>query len=272
MQIEALEQLVAADHGNAVGHQAEARLQLPGAKVQSAGGGQRGGAEDLLEPLILGRRGRNDEHVLPGRGGLELVAHLVDVAAEPLDRFDPQMAGGLHRSDRHRGQRRRRIAIDLRQRGIQAVRILRPLEPFEEMPGLLLNVGRLNQCEPAALGQEIGKVLAIVVAGHKGRYVDRLQVGQAALRGHFEMPQRLDLVAEELDPHRLQPIGGKNVENAAAAGKLARQFDRARGLEPVLDQPGEQPRRVDLAAAGQPACLPAERCAGEPVAGSPGYW
>ena len=81
---------------------------------------------------------------------------------------------------------------------------------------------------------------------------------QAPLAGDLEPADRLDLVAEELDPHRLVPVGGEDVEDAAAAGELAGQFDRAGVVEAALDQPPQQgrPRRrvpptCNAAAAGR---------------------
>ncbi len=233
-----MKQLVAADHRDAIGYQAKASLELSDAKMQLPGGGQLRLAEDLFEPFVLGRGRRNDEDVLTGRGGVQLVAHFVDVAAEPLDRFDPQVAGGFHRADGHGGQRDRRKAVDLCQRRVEAVRVLRTFQPLEKVLPFLLDVGRLDQREPTVRGQVTGEMFAIVVARSKCRHVDRLQARQAALRGDLEAPQRLDFISEKLDAHRCLPVGSKNVQDPAPAGELARQLYGARGMKAVLDEPG----------------------------------
>ena len=45
-----------------------------------------------MKPLDLGFRRRDDEDLVGMRDRVELVAHAADVAAEPLDRFERQMA------------------------------------------------------------------------------------------------------------------------------------------------------------------------------------
>ena len=71
---------------------------------RSFAGGLRA-AEDVAEPADLGVGLADDEHLLARAGLVQFVADPVDVAAEPLDRFDPQPAG---RFQRRRGHGRRR--------------------------------------------------------------------------------------------------------------------------------------------------------------------
>ncbi len=74
--------------------------------------------------------------------------------------------------------------------------------------------------------------------------VERLQ---APLAGDLEPADRLDLVAEELDPHRLVPVGGEDVDDPAAHGELAGQLHGRRVVEAVLDQPLRQLLRSAIA-------------------------
>ncbi len=48
--------------------------------------------------------------------------------------------------------------------------------------------------------------------GGERRDVDCIERFQAALRADFEPANRFDRVAEELDPHRVEPVGRKHVE------------------------------------------------------------
>ena len=108
---------------------------------------------------------------------------------------------------------------------LSAVGILRPFEPLQIAAAFFFDVARLDQVEPASLGQIAGKVLAVAVAAAGERDVDLIERRQAPLRGDLEAADRFDLVAEELDPHRVEPVGGEDVEDAAARRELARQFD-----------------------------------------------
>ena len=60
-----------------------------------------GRAEDVAQPADLGLGLADDKHLLAGPGLVQFVAHAVDVAAEALDRFDLQPAGGFQRRRGH---------------------------------------------------------------------------------------------------------------------------------------------------------------------------
>ena len=61
--------------------------------------------------------------------------------------------------------------------------------------------------------QIAGKVLAIVGRGAQQRDVDRRRAtARLRWRGDLEAADRFDLVAEELDPHRVVPVGREDVE------------------------------------------------------------
>ena len=55
-----------------------------------------------------------------------------------------------------------------------------------------------------------------------------------------ERADRLDLVAEELDPDRLGGVGREDVEDAAAEAELAGDLDDLGPRHPPLQQPGRQ--------------------------------
>ena len=55
-----------------------------------------------------------------------------------------------------------------------------------------------------------------------------VQARQAPLAGDLESADRFDLVAEELDPDRVVPVGGEDVDDAAPPRELARQLDGRR--------------------------------------------
>ena len=68
------------------------------------------------------------------------------------------------------------------------------------------------------------------------------------LRRRIEAAQRLDHVADELEPHRLDVAGGKHIDDAAADGERAVLVDRVLAREAgVNEQIGER-LRVDFGA------------------------
>ena len=148
VQLGAMKQFAAADQRDPLRDQPEAGVQKSQAKMEPAGLGQPRGPEYLPQPLDFGGGRRNDVDLLAGAGGVQLVAHLGDVAAETLDRFDPQMTGRFQRSDGNAAERDRRKAVDFGQRRPHAVGVGGILQPFQEMPAFLLDVGRLDQSEP----------------------------------------------------------------------------------------------------------------------------
>ena len=151
------------------------------------------------------------------------------------------------------------------------MKIARPFEPLQIVPPFFLELARLDQQEPACRRQVVGEVLAIVVARVEHRDVDRVERRQAALRGDFEAADRFDLVAEQLDPHRIVPVGGEDIDDAAARRELARQLDGRRVLKPMLDQPAQQLLHVQrVAAPSCRVCRPAARRA--PAATGSGCW
>jgi hypothetical protein len=80
------------------------------------------------------------------------------------------------------------------------------------------------------------------------RHFHRVQPLEAPLAGHVELPDRLDFVAEEFDPYRLAPVGGKQVQYAAAVRELAGELDGTRGVKAALDQPAAQSVQIDALA------------------------
>jgi hypothetical protein len=74
----------------------------------------------------------------------------------------------------------------------------------------------------------------------KSRDVDLVALAQASLIGHSELADRFDFVPEQFDPHRVVPVAGEDVQNAAADGELARQLDGAGIFETAGDEPRQE--------------------------------
>src|SRR5258708_6037646 len=68
----------------------------------------------------------------------------------------------------------------------------------------------------------------------------------ASLRLDVEPPQRVDGVAEELDPNRMRRVWRKQVENASSKRKLPRLSDQVRPNKPVLDERLQQLAKLEL--------------------------
>ncbi|GAA1425658.1 hypothetical protein GCM10009640_24770 [Agrococcus citreus] len=79
--------------------------------------------------------------------------------------------------------------------------------------------------------------------------VDR--VGLRALVGDVEPPHLLDLVAEQLDAHRIVVGGREDVDDAAAHRELAAARDHVDARVGEVDEPPRQRREVDAARAGR---------------------
>ena len=95
-EIVPLKQLRRAHQHDLLRHDAKPRLQVPHHQIKGTVDFfrrlVRRRLEQLAEPLDLGLRLADDEHLLAEAHLVELVAHLGDVAAEPLDRFELQVA------------------------------------------------------------------------------------------------------------------------------------------------------------------------------------
>ena len=79
-----------------------------------------------------------------------------------------------------------------------------------------------------------------VVEPQRGGERDGVPAVERALGFGVEGPDRLDLVAEELDADRLGRVGGEDVEDAAAEAELAGDLDDLGPRHPPLEQPAGQ--------------------------------
>ena len=81
--------------------------------MQPAVGGELRGGEDFAQTLDFGLGGRDDKHVVAVGDRVELVLDAANIAAEPLDRFDRQMAvdAGRPRLDFGRRANRKPAAL-----------------------------------------------------------------------------------------------------------------------------------------------------------------
>ena len=92
----------------------------------------------------------------------------------------------------------------------------------------VLDREELGDVRPVVLLLERGDLRQFaVLLGQLGRRLDLydLSVAERALRKRREPAQRLDLVAEQIDPHRAVLGGGEHVEQAAADRELAAVLD-----------------------------------------------
>ena len=91
------EQLVIADDQRPGVDQVEARPDPADGQVQPAVADEVRVGEDLAQPLDLGGVVAGDQDAVAGGGRLQLGLDLAQLAREPLDRLDPEVAGRLQR-------------------------------------------------------------------------------------------------------------------------------------------------------------------------------
>ena len=116
------------------------------------------------------------------------------------------------------------------------------LHPIMEQRHPVLHAGMSSALRDREVDRILGRRLAEHVAPARAEAGDRIGVerhlrhrpkGQAlsaigaALGGGIEDADRLDGVAEQVEPHRIGLTGGKDVDDAAAHGVFARLHDRA---------------------------------------------
>ena len=109
-----------------------------------------GVAEDLAQPLDLGRVVAGDQHAVAGRGAVELGLDPGQLAREPLDALDPQVAGRLQRVGRQRRDGDRGKPDQPLEGALDRVEPARVVDPAQVVPALLAQVVRLDQGDPGA--------------------------------------------------------------------------------------------------------------------------
>ena len=238
------EQLVIADDQGPGVDQVESRPDPADGQRQPVGPGQLGVGEDFPQPVDLGRIVAGDQDVVAGGGALQLGLDLGQVAGEPLDALDPQVAGRFQRirgqgRDGDRGEPDQ--PLEARVDSIEAPRIL---DPAEIMATLLAQVVRLQQGDPRPVGEEFGRVPETgwvrVLEPEGGGQGDRVPTVERALGFRVERPDRFDLVAEELDADRVGRIRRKDVEDAATDAELAGDIHDLGSGHAALQQPARQ--------------------------------
>ena len=146
----AREELVVADHEGRGVDQVEARPDPADGQMKPARSRQLGVGEDLAQPLDLGRVVAGDQDAFAGRGAIELGLDLGQLAREPLDALDPQVAGRFERIGRQRRDRDRREPDQPLEAALDGVEPARVVDPAEVVPALLAQVARLDQGDPGA--------------------------------------------------------------------------------------------------------------------------
>ena len=238
------EQLVIADHQRPGVDQVESRPDPADGQDQPVGLGQLGVGEDLAQPLDLGRVVAGDQDAVAGGGAVELGLDLGQVAGESLDALDPQVAGRLERVGGQGRDGDRRKADQPLEARLDAEEPARIVEPAEVVPALVAQVVRLEQGDPGPFGEEFGRVAEAGRVGflepERGGQGDRVPAIERALGFDVERPDRLDLVAEELDADRVGRVGREDVEDAAADAELAGDLDDLGPRHAALEQPAGQ--------------------------------
>ena len=239
------EQLVVADDQRAGVDHVEARADAADGQLQPAGPGQLGVGEDLAQPLDLGRVVAGDQHAVAGRGAVELGLDLGQVAGEPLDALDPQVAGRLERVGGERRDGDRREAGSAARSSLR--RVKRPrgssTRPRYWRPSSRRSLGssRATQVPSGKKSAAMAEAGGVgVVEPERGGERDRVPPVERALGFGVERADRLDLVAEELDPDRVGGVGGEHVEDAAADAELAGDLDDLGPRHAAVDEPGGQ--------------------------------
>ena len=184
------------------------------------------------------------------------------VSSEPLAIADGRDRGKCCRLANHVGHR---------------MKALRLREAFEILPAFGLQIARLDQQEPALRRKVVGKVRTVIRSWRRGegqRAVEPPRVclspsltfafllhrsqppsrqSPPAARGSAgSRPQsgRIDSISSPKSSIRtgLEPVGGKDVDDPAAAGEFAGQFHGGRVLIAVADEPrGDLVQRKRLA-------------------------
>ena len=246
----AVEQFVAAEHHDAGLDEAKAGAHGAGHESQPIALRELAGGEHVGEALALRFVVAGDEHAVLPADGVEFVAHAVDVAAEALDRLDAQMADGLDARPRKRRHRHVGPREHLSNRPLDREQPFDVDDGFQVELALLLQLGRLDQNHPRPRRQMLDEVRptrrsrrSAIAQNH-----DLAQIPRASLRSDRELPDRFDLVAEELQPHGSFGIEREDVDDAAATGELAGQFARIDALVAVGDEPNTELVQVEAVA------------------------
>jgi hypothetical protein len=129
-----------------------------------------------------------------------------------------------------------------------------------QRPGALVDFLRLVDEQPRArpprvVGKRRRTVGAPGIVGaiqrqqfSLGQDADAVERGRRSLRRRVEPANRLDDVADELEPDRLAVAGGKDVDDAAAQAELPMLVDRIFRRKPCRGQPTGQVARRNLLA------------------------
>ncbi len=236
------ELVVADDQRRRVGH-VEARPDPADGQVEPARPRDLGVGEDLAESLDLGRVVAGDQDPVAAGGAVELGLDLGQLAREPLDALDPEVAGRLQRVGGERREGDRGMPDQPGEGALDREEPAGVVDPAEVVAALLAEVVGLDQRDPGPLGEDVGdvaEVARVAVERGAGGQRDRVPAVARALGLRVEGADRLDVVAEELDPDRLGRVGGEDVEDAAAEAELAGDLDDLDPTHRPLGEPGGQ--------------------------------
>ena len=224
--------------------QVEARPDPADGQDQPVRLGELGVGENLAQAFDLGGVMTGDQDAVAGRRAVQLGLHLRQVAGEPLDALDPQVAGRFQGIRGERGEGDGGEADQSLEAGLDAEEPARILDPAEIVASFLAQVVRFQQGDPGSGREEIGRMAEMgrigVLEPERGGEGHGVPSIERALGFGVERPDRFDLVAEELDPDGVGGIVGEDVEDAAADAELAGDLDDLGAGHPAIEQPAGQ--------------------------------
>ena len=193
--------------------------------------------EDLKHTLDFALNPRDDIDRLILANSIQFAAQLGNVSAKIFDRLGSDRKVPLETAGRKStGSSHRQPAIGKRLSDLMpGKQFISKWAAFEILSGLLSDLPRFQLDHQRALRQKFCEVNSVVKVGSQNGDFDFGQIGHASLRTDFELADRFDLVIEQLDSNRQQPIGREHVKDPAPHRKLAGQFDHRGLMKPVLD-------------------------------------
>ncbi len=115
-------------------------------------------------------------------------------------------------------------------------------DSFEKELPLLVQLSWFDENHPRSGRKVFGEMTSNrrLRRGAAPQHYNLLQLPRTPLCSDGKRPNRFHFVAKKLQPHRLIRIERENIEDAAAAGKLAGQLARINALVSVVDEPGAE--------------------------------
>ena len=236
------ELVVADDQRRRVGH-VEARPDPADGQVEPARPRDLGVGEDLAESLDLGRVVAGDQDPVAAGGAVELGLDLGQLAREPLDALDPEVAGRLLRAGGERREGGRGMPDQASEGALDREEPAGVVDPAEVVAALLAEVVGLDERDPGPLGEDVGdvaEVAGVAVERGAGGQCDRVpSVANAWVSGS---KGRIDSTSSPKNSTRTGSVEstGKMSRSATAEAELAGDLDDLDPAHRPLGEPGGQ--------------------------------